>query len=226
MRYMEIGMRACAVIALFVALCIFKTRNVPNVYTEDFCMNDKGHILLAGVNAELNRNKNLLSRLQLSSSAMLDLVFFSTVIYFVCYGKNGHITHVFGTFYGIRGIIQAIFAMSFPDGSVWDDPGFPSVVIPYGLARDFYFSGHCGFLAINICYMLDMGRKKTAILYMLLMPYIIFILLAPRVHYTIDIPIGIFFGIYVYVTLRPHHRWIDSKVAKTTMFIKRWLFTN
>lgn len=206
MRYMVIGMRACAVIVLFVALCIFKTRNVPNVYTEDFCMNDKGHIILAAPNAELNKNSGMLSFLQLTSSASLDFIFASTIVCFILLGKNGHILHSFGTFYGIRAIIQNIFAMSFPSGGIWEYPGFPSLVIPYGLARDFYFSGHCGFLAINTCYMFDLGRIKTAIAYMIFMPYVIYILLATRIHYTIDIPIGILFGVYVYVFLRPRHR--------------------
>jgi hypothetical protein len=134
MRYMEIGMRAVAVVVLFIALCIFKARNVPNVYTEDFCMRDKGHILTASMNESVNKNPALLRFFQLSSSGLMDVVFVNMVGYFALYGKTGHILAVLATFYILRAIVQGNFGMTFPEGGIWTFPGFPSFVVPYGLA--------------------------------------------------------------------------------------------
>lgn len=91
MRYMEIGMRASAVIVLFLALCFFRSRNVPNVYTEDFCMRDKGHILTSGMNEAVNKSPELLTFFQLSSSGLMDVVFLNMVCWFLFVAKTGHI---------------------------------------------------------------------------------------------------------------------------------------
>jgi hypothetical protein len=152
---MEIGMRGSAVIVLFLALCFFKARNVPNVYTEDFCMRDKGHILTASMNEAVNKSPALLTFFQLSSSGLMDVVFLNMVFWFLFKGKTGLILQSLATFYVLRGVVQGNFMMAFPDGGIWDYPGFPSFVIPYGLARDFYFSGHCGFVGLNTAYMID-----------------------------------------------------------------------
>lgn len=225
MRYMEIGMRASAVIVMFLAMCLLRSRNVPNVYTEDFCMRDNGHILTASTNEAVNKSPELLTFFQLSSSGLMDIVFLNMVFYFMLVAKTGLILQALATFYVLRGVVQGIFAMTFPDGGIWDYPGFPSFVIPYGLARDFYFSGHCGFIGINTAYMFDMGRKKSVLLFLLIAPYVAYVLIMCRIHYTIDIPIGYMFGIYVYLSLRPHQHKIDRRIAKTTMAIKHWLFT-
>lgn len=34
--------------------------------------------------------------------------------------------------------------MQFPPGYLWDYPGFPSLVVPYGATNDFFYSGHAG----------------------------------------------------------------------------------
>jgi hypothetical protein len=52
-------------------------------------------------------------------------------------------------FYALRFIVQKIFLLRYPAGYMWDDPGFPSIVVPYASTNDFFFSGHIGgaFLA-------------------------------------------------------------------------------
>ena len=32
--------------------------------------------------------------------------------------------------------------MPFPKYIIWENPGFPSLFVPYDKTRDFYFSGH------------------------------------------------------------------------------------
>jgi len=119
------------------------------------------------------------------------------LLFWLFKGKDGQILWNIVFFYGIRGFIQGNFKMRYPDKGIWDYPGFPSIVVPYGLQSDYYFSGHCGFLAINILNHWQAGNKKFAIFIMLVLPYIAFTLIMSRIHYTIDIPIGIMFGFYL-----------------------------
>lgn len=113
--------------------------------------------------------------------------------------------------------------MRYPDKGIWDYPGIPSIVVPYGLQSDYYFSGHCGFLAMNIINQWKHGNKKRALLILLVLPYVAFTLIMSRIHYTIDIPIGIMFGFYVYIMVEPHVKKLDFWVSRATMSIKKWL---
>ena len=52
-------------------------------------------------------------------------------------------------FYGIRMVIQNVFLMKKPAGYIWEYPGFPSLVVPYGPTNDFFYSGHMGGSVIS-----------------------------------------------------------------------------
>jgi hypothetical protein len=113
--------------------------------------------------------------------------------------------------------------MKFPEKGIWDYPGVPSLVVPYGLQSDYYFSGHCGFLALNMVYMFSLARKKTAIAILIAIPYVGFILIMSRIHYTIDIPIGMMYGAYLHIMVTPHAKKLDFCVSRVTMGVKNWL---
>ena len=130
--------------------------------------------------------------------------------------NSGYLIYVIGIFYGVRGIVQANFRMRFPEGGIWDYPGVPSLTVPYGLTRDFYFSGHCGFLAMNAFIMYRDGRKKTFMLLCGAICYVGFVLVLFRIHYSIDIPIGIMFGIYIGILLEKFAGNLDRTVLKLT----------
>ena len=52
--------------------------------------------------------------------------------------------------YGLRIIVQNTFLMEKPTGYIWEYPGFPSLVVPYGATNDFFFSGHVAGQVISI----------------------------------------------------------------------------
>jgi len=110
--------------------------------------------------------------------------------------KNGHHIYSGFLFYGVRGVIQANYSLQFPKGNIWDYPGIPSIGVPYGLTRDFYYSGHCGFLALATYFHFREKRTKSGIISALCIFYVGFVLLLFRIHYSIDIPIGVFAGFY------------------------------
>lgn len=39
--------------------------------------------------------------------------------------------------------------MKIPQGEIWEYPGFPSLVVPYGPTNDFFYSGHMGGALIS-----------------------------------------------------------------------------
>lgn len=96
-------------------------------------------------------------------------------------------------------------------------PWIPSMMVPYGIMSDFYFSGHCGWLTINLCEVAFIERNVfRSLLIAGCILYLMFILVIFRVHYTIgrkklkiDLPIGIAFAFLTYWTILPVSHQLD-----------------
>jgi hypothetical protein len=50
---------------------------------------------------------------------------------------------------GLRQIMQAICALPAPAHMVWHYPGFPSLLVTYGVANDYFFSGHTAIRGVR-----------------------------------------------------------------------------
>lgn len=59
-------------------------------------------------------------------------------------------------------------------------------MVPYGIMSDFYFSGHSGFMVLNICERWVQDKdKRLVIIYTIFLVYIMIVLITFRVHYII-----------------------------------------
>ena len=160
------------------------------------CVEDYIFERLETLNQDIHANLVLRRALQISSSLLVDINFLYFLLTSIPRMQNGHHIYAGILFYGVRAIIQANYSLQFPKGNIWDYPGIPSLTVPYGLTRDFYYSGHCGFLTVVSYFHLRERRVKSAIFSALCITYVGFVLLLFRIHYSIDIPIGIFAGMY------------------------------
>ena len=109
----------------------------------------------------------------------------------------------------------------FPDGYSWEDPGFPTIVVPYGRSSDFFFSGHCGFLNICALEWLRNGKSNYFKVVEVINAYMAFVMLVFRIHYAIDIVVAIFFSHYIFLFVEWHLEFIDSLVLRIYNIIKR-----
>jgi membrane-associated phospholipid phosphatase len=48
----------------------------------------------------------------------------------------------------LRQVCQGFCALPVPPGMIWRDPGFPSLLVTYEVANDFFFSGHTAIAAL------------------------------------------------------------------------------
>lgn len=222
-RHMEIIMRTASAVILLIALWWFRRGKKAGMYQDGFCLIDQGHIWTSSINKLCHKSKAWLTFFEVTSSGTMDLVFLALLIFWFIWGKTGEVLWKVAIFYGIRGFVQGNFKMRYPDQGIWDYPGIPSIVVPYGLQSDYYFSGHCGFLAINIATHWNWGNKKFAIFIACILPYVAFTLIMSRIHYTIDIPIGIMFGFYVHLMVKPHVKKLDRTFSKIFSGIKNRL---
>lgn len=100
--------------------------------------------------------------------------------------------------------------MRFPEGYLWEYPGFPSLVVSYLKTNDFFFSGHVGLPIIIICELYKM--KKFIMIYFTVFTLFLefFTMIALRGHYSIDLVTGIFMAHYCYILTEKYIHHLDN----------------
>ena len=71
--------------------------------------------------------------------------------------------------------------------------------MPYGTSNDFFWSGHCGFLMIVMLEWICNGKYLMGALTFVVNIYMAIVMVAFRIHYTIDIVIGVAIGHYWFI---------------------------
>jgi hypothetical protein len=178
--------------------------DVPNIV-------DKVQDSLSGVNEFILNNPALRNSLQILCSAFMDIMFLGTGAFWIMRGNSCRLVVSTLIFYIVRAIVQSLWYSPFPSsGYWWYDPGFPSLVVPYGKGSDFFFSGHIGFVTICAA---EWKKNKSPLMVTILTIggiYTGFILLAYKVHYSIDLFTGVTFAHYVYMMVDSNKEKIDS----------------
>ena len=97
---------------------------------------------------------------------------------------------------GLRQTAQALVTLPIPANAIWHYPGFPSLLVTYAVANDYFFSGHT---AIAVLALIEIARMRYAwltVLAVLITIFEIASVLALRVHYTMDVFTGVVTGLY------------------------------
>jgi hypothetical protein len=91
--------------------------------------------------------------------------------------------------FGLRQIFQAICILPMPEQMIWIYPGFPSLLVTYGVSNDLFFSGHTAMAVYGV---VELGRfsRRLIPLAVLLALYEIVTVLALRAHWTMDVYAG------------------------------------
>jgi len=181
--------------------------NVPE--NEPPCIVDKVMDWLEGVNTYILENPIVRDSLQILCSLFMDVMFLSTFLHWIYHGKSGRLIFVSGMFYIIRAAVQAIWYSPFPPGYWWNSPGIPSLVVPYGRGSDFFFSGHAGFSVICGLEWRKNGNPFMVRFITLGGLYTMFILIAYRIHYSIDVFTGVIVAHWCFMIVDAHKEKID-----------------
>ena len=91
--------------------------------------------------------------------------------------------------FGLRQIFQAICILPAPDQMIWVYPGFPSLLVTYGVSNDLFFSGHT---ALAVFGAVELGRlnRRLIPLGVVLALAEMFAVLSLRAHWTMDVFAG------------------------------------
>jgi len=97
---------------------------------------------------------------------------------------------------GLRQVMQALVTLPAPANAIWHYPGFPSLLVTYGVANDYFFSGHTAIAVLAITEIARLGRRWLTGLGVLIALFEILTVLILRAHYTMDVFTGIVTGLY------------------------------
>jgi len=138
----------------------------------------------------------------------MDVTMVVGFVVFAIHGRTWRLPIALVMFYGLRMILQKCFLMRYPEGYLWDYPGFPSLVVPYGKTNDFFYSGHCGGALImtleyrslaKVLYKHRLFLRVMQIFGYMTIVLQIFLMIFLRGHYTIDLIAGLMAGHYLYL---------------------------
>lgn len=73
---------------------------------------------------------------------------------------------------------------------LWRDPGFPSLLVTYGVTTDFFFSGHTGLAVLGAVELARVGGRRWVILGFSIVVFEVMTVLVLRAHYTMDVFAG------------------------------------
>jgi hypothetical protein len=154
------------------------------------------HNLTAGLNAYFSQNARAASALLIVSSALIDALGLFLLARWLF---GGSVRPFFGLFLlmTLRQVMQAICALPPPTGMIWHYPGFPSLLVTYHVANDFFFSGHTAIAVFGALELSRLRRNWITTGAALLVLFEVATVLILRAHYTMDVFAGIVAALWV-----------------------------
>jgi len=177
---------------------------------------DRVHEWTADWNAALNRDRQMASGLLIASSVLIDLVacwIFAATIF------GASIRPFLGLLilFTLRQLCQWVSPLPAPVGMLWYDPGFPSLLVTYEVANDFFFSGHT---ALSVYGGIELARRFGRVGIVVGVAFAVFqatTVLVLRSHYTMDVFTGAVVAVLAAVAAGwlagPLDRWVARVVG-------------
>jgi hypothetical protein len=150
----------------------------------------------AGWNTYFHYTPSAANLLLISSSALIDALGLFLLARWL-FGPS--IRPFFGllVLMALRQLLQSLCSLPAPPNMVWHYPGFPSLLVTYNVANDFFFSGHT---AIAVFGAIELSRLRMPWLTALATLVVVFEIAAViilRAHYTMDVFTGALAALWV-----------------------------
>jgi hypothetical protein len=175
-----------ALVAWFMTQSMIGTRQ-----TEDGAIGDGVHDLTARLHGRLLADPKMVSAILIASSLFIDL-FGIFLIGVSVFGPTVRPFVALLILFFMRQVCQAFCALPQPPNMIWKDPGVPSLFVTYGVANDFFFSGHTAVAilgAVEIAHVAPLWVSVIAGIIAFLEASVVLVL---RAHYTMDVIAAVF----------------------------------
>jgi len=174
------------------------------------CLDDKVFDLTSGINNFFQKNEFYRRALLITSSFFIDFVIVFFSILWTKRGRSYRPVIAYMLFYSMRGLTQHLFQMRYPEGYLWEYPGFPSLVISYLKTNDFFFSGHIGFPIIAAMEFYYFGYVNMYYFCLMSSAFEALTMIFLRGHYSIDLLAGVIFAHYAFLISEKYSYILDD----------------
>ena len=157
---------------------------------------DALHNVTAGPNAYFARNPGAANALLVLSSAVIDAL---GLFLLGSWLFGGSVRPFLGLFLlmTLRQLMQAVCALPPPPNMIWHYPGFPSLLVTYHVANDFFFSGHTAIAVFGAIELSRLRRNWLTVLAVVIVIFEVAMVLVLRAHYTMDVFTGIVAALWI-----------------------------
>ena len=157
---------------------------------------DALHNLTADLNSYFAQNTAAANTLLIASSAVIDAL---GVFLLGSWLFGGSVRPFLGLvlLMLLRQLLQALCSLPVPAGMIWHYPGFPSLLVTYHVANDFFFSGHTAIAVFGAIELSRVHRRWLTVSALVLVLFEVAAVLVLRAHYTMDVFTGILAGLWV-----------------------------
>ncbi len=157
---------------------------------------DALHNLTSGLNSYFAQNSVAANALLIASSAFIDAL---AVFLLGSWLFGGSVRSFLGLvlLMLLRQLLEALCSLPVPPGMIWHYPGFPSLLVTYRVANDFFFSGHTAIAVFGAIELSRLHRKWLTTAAILLVLFEVATVLILRAHYTMDVFAGILAALWV-----------------------------
>lgn len=152
--------------------------------------------LTAGLNAYFSQHAAAANGLLIVSSALIDAL---GLFLLASWLFGGSVRPFLGLalLMALRQVMQAICELPPPPHMIWHYPGFPSLLVTYHVANDFFFSGHTAIAVFGALESSRLRRNWLTITAVLIVIFEVATVLILRAHYTMDVFTGIVAALWV-----------------------------
>jgi len=157
---------------------------------------DALHNLTARLNAYFAQSTIAANALLIVSSALIDALGLFLLGRWLL---GGSVRPFLGLFLlmTVRQLMQSICALPPPPNMIWHDPGFPSLLVTYHVANDFFFSGHTAIAVFGAVELSRLRWRWLTIATVLIVVFEIATVLILRAHYSMDVFAGILAALWI-----------------------------
>jgi hypothetical protein len=161
----------------------------------DAGIGDRLHTATTSANSYLHEHPSAANRLLIVSSGIIDLLGIFLLSRWI-FGASVRPFLGLVIVLGLRQIMQWLVALPAPPNAIWHYPGFPPLLVTYGVSNDYFFSGHTAIAVLAVTEIARVGRRWLTVLGVLIVVFEIATVLSLRAHYTMDVFTGIVTGLY------------------------------
>jgi hypothetical protein len=158
-------------------------------------ISDRVHAATASANQYLHDHPAAANALLVVSSGIIDLLGIFLLSKWIFRGELQPFLAL-AIVLGLRQVMQACVSLPAPPGAIWHSPGFPSLLVTYSVANDYFFSGHTAIAVVGAVELARVGRSWLIAAGVAIVIFEVVTVLVLRAHYTMDVFTGLVTGLY------------------------------